>query len=224
MEEFISKFKKSFRKKILEIRNNIPKEVRDIKSQEIFDKLIDTEIYKSSKNIMCFVSYGSEVDTHKFITHSLKEGKTILVPIIIKKEKDSPLDDNPKTNKFLNQIMKCSKINSLDELKPNSMGILEPTKESINIVDECILDLIIVPGTAFDIKGNRMGYGGGFYDRFIDGLDDRGLPKYKLGICFDEQILDEVPTDIFDEKMDLIITDQRIIEGKRVRKFWKFMR
>ena len=93
--------------------------------------------------------------------------------------------------------------NGTDSLKPGIFGIMEPIEQETT-VDESEIDLIIVPGVAFDRQLNRMGRGKGYYDRLLSTLQ---APK--IGICFDFQLQDTVPTESFDKKMDMIITEKR---------------
>ena len=94
-----------------------------------------------------------------------------------------------------------------ESLKTGVFGILEPS-EDCEAVPESEIDLIIVPGVAFDRQLNRMGRGKGYYDRLLSTLQ---APK--IGICFDFQLQDTVPTESFDKKMDMIITEKEIING-----------
>ena len=92
-----------------------------------------------------------------------------------------------------------------ESLKTGVFGILEPS-EDCEAVPESEIDLIIVPGVAFDRQHNRLGRGKGFYDRLLSTLD---VPK--IGICYDFQLKDQIPTEPFDRKMDLIITEKEIL-------------
>ena len=97
--------------------------------------------------------------------------------------------------------------NGTDSLKPGIFGIMEPIEQKTT-VDESEIDLIIVPGVAFDRQLNRMGRGKGYYDRLLSTLQ---VPK--IGICFDFQLQDMIPIEPFDKKMDMIITEKEVITG-----------
>lgn len=185
--------KKLIRKEILSIRDELflDKDLYFKYSKSIIDKLMNTKIYKESKNIMCFVSFKSEVFTHDFIKESLKLGKNIYVPIIDK-----------KTN-----TMHASKIEDFSDLKEGYYGILSPTEEKINIIDPNALDLIIVPGVAFTKDGYRIGYGGGYYDKFFSLLKK---DVEKIAICFNLQFREQLPIEEFDYKIPNIITESNI--------------
>lgn len=145
---------------------------------------------------MCFVSFGSEVFTHDLIKNWIRLGKKVSVPYI---EKLS----NGK------RLMHAVRLGDFSDLRKNgSFGILEPEFHMDNIVRPEKLDLVIVPGSAFDLNKNRMGYGGGFYDSFLPGT----LPDCKkIAVCFDFQVLDSIPHEDCDIPVDLIVTEKRII-------------
>jgi 5-formyltetrahydrofolate cyclo-ligase len=170
--------KKILRKELLYLRDNI--EDRYDKSMIIKDKIMDLDIYKNSNCIALYNSIKSEVDTRDLIKESLLNGKIILLPRIINKNK-----------------MVFIVINSETKYERNNFGLLEPIGiESNNI------DLIICPGVAFDKDLNRLGYGMGYYDKY---LKDKDI--YKIGICYKEQLVDKIETDVHDIKMDMVITD-----------------
>lgn len=99
-----------------------------------------------------------------------------------------------------NLILK--RFTSTNELKEGAFGVLEPTGETLS--DLSLIDLAIVPGVAFDVKGNRTGYGKGYYDRLL-----QNLRATKMGICFDFQLFEQIPTSGFDQPVDVILTETR---------------
>lgn len=179
--------KDSFRNNIFAFRKNLCNELYEEKSQIIFNKLINNKWYLEADTIISYVSINNEVDTYGIINKAFSDRKKVAVPKITDKKMDFYF------------------IKSLRELKKGYFNIPEP----INTSNICIPDninsgkmLMIVPGVAFDINNNRLGYGGGFYDKY--------LCKYKMNtiaICFKEQIFDKLPIDEHDIKMDLIISD-----------------
>ncbi len=147
----------------------------------IVDKLMNLDIYKKSRVIAIYNSLSSEVDTSYLINESLKE-KIVLLPRIINHEMV-----------FI--------IISKDTLYEKSrIGVMEP----IGNIYDGIIDLIIVPGIAFDKNLNRLGFGKGYYDKYLSNND-----IYKIGLCFDEQIVESVPVNELDIKMDMIITKEK---------------
>ena len=173
--------KDNLRKLMLERRKNIlnKKEL----SINIFDKLLDLDIYKNSRVIALYYSLCDEVDTRDIIPRLLNK-KIVLLP------------------KVINDKMIFIKINKDTKYNKSNVGILEPLgKEYLDNID-----LIIVPGVSFDREHNRLGFGKGYYDKY---LKDKDI--YKIGICFNKQLTDTLPIDDYDIKMDLIITEKELI-------------
>ncbi len=170
--------KKELRKEILYLRDNL--EDRYNKSVIIKNKILSLDIYKKSNVIALYSSMKSEVDTKELISESLELGKRVLLPRIINKNKMIFIEINKDTN-----------------YEKNNFGMLEPIG-----IEEKNIDLMIIPGVAFDKDNNRLGYGRGYYDKY---LKDKNI--YKIGICFKEQIVDNIDIEEHDIKMNLIITD-----------------
>ncbi len=177
--------KAKIRKEILAKRNIFSD--NNIADKIIFNKLI-SECMEFQK-IFIYINYGSEVNTIDFINQMLSEGKEIFVPVC----------------NIVDCTMNISRIYSTNELVKNSYGILEPLK--LNSVNEKV-DVVIFPGAVFDIDGNRIGYGKGYYDKYISKLT---YQPYKIGICYDFQLLDKIPSDTHDIKLDKIITEHRTV-------------
>ena len=188
--------KKTLRRDILAKRALLSKNDHISLSKNIFNRLKETEYYKNANNIFVFISFGSELDTHEFIKEAIEEGKNILVPITIHKSRE----------------MIPSLLKDFNELEPGYFNILGPKKEFERHVDPQEIDLVVVPGAVFDNRGYRVGYGGGFYDRFLSTKVRKEVPKIAVG--FDFQVIDKVPTEEFDFPVDFIITDKRIIDCK----------
>ncbi len=184
--------KKSLRKQILENRGRLSEEDLMKYSKNIAEKLYDMNFYKTAKRIMSFISFGDEVNTHDIIKDSINRGKSIVVPITIPDTKE----------------LKVSEILGFSELETGYYDILSPKKEFIRFVDPSTIDLILVPGVVFATNGYRVGYGGGYYDRFLSKIDKN---VKKIGLAFDLQIVEKVPTEDFDIPVDIIITEKGII-------------
>lgn len=179
------------RKSVIEKRNSITIDIKKELDERILKKLIDNKSYKDSLVLFTFVSFGSEVDTHKIISYALNDGKIVYVPKIKSKDKG----------------IEIFRINTLCDLKPGYFNILEPLENcpAGNIND---IDLILMPGIAFDRNGGRIGYGAGFYDRFLTNINS-DVPK--LALAYQFQVLDEVPITEFDVKIDGIISNKELI-------------
>ncbi|MPM47880.1 putative protein YqgN [bioreactor metagenome] len=185
--------KKILRNKILSIRDSLNRNEKEIMDNEIFNKLKNTELYKNARNIFIYISFSNEINTINIIKKALEDKKDVFIPKIY------------KTNKS----MKAIKLNSFDDLKKNSMGILEPIDDSKYIEKENI-DLIVVPGVVFDKDCNRIGYGGGYYDRY---LKDIAYKNNKVVLAYDLQVIDKIENEKHDIKVDYIITNTKIIKN-----------
>ena len=179
--------KRELRKRMKLKRSELSDCERQAYDSIIYEKLISSEEYLKAKVIFIYVSYGDEVNTHLVIKHALNSSKRICVPKVISKEIG----------------MKSIEINSLDELTAGAYGILEPNSEGV-VIKPDEMDMIILPGLAFDKKGGRLGYGGGFYDRYLTKVGENTV---KAALEYDFQIIDKVPTEEFDVKIDYIITN-----------------
>ncbi len=161
----------------------------DQKSMAILDNLIHSHVYQNSNTVHCYVSIEKqkEVKTKKLIEKMLEAGKKVVVPKIVGEAQ-----------------LKHIQIFSLDELIENEWGVAEPAggiQKEVNI-DE--LDLVIVPMVAGDYFRNRIGYGKGFYDRFL-----KGVNAIKIGLLYDCQVHPEpLITEDHDVTLDLLITEK----------------
>lgn len=157
-------------------------------SEKIGKRLEETDLFRQASHIALYHAIPGEVQTAHLIEKWYLE-KEILLPLV----EGNDLCLLPYLGK--------------ESLRPGAFGILEPIKPQTPLVEKEI-DLIIVPGVAFDRQCNRMGRGRGFYDRL---LSTSHAPK--IGICFGFQLLDSIPTEPFDRKMDLLITENEVITG-----------
>ncbi len=185
--------KKSIRKLIKDKNNQLTADYISSSSKQITKTLIDTDAFKTAKTVMCYLSFGSEVDTKLIIDECFEQGKTILIPIIMR-------------NTDASTYMEASQLIDYNEdLAPGTMGILEPIASAIRIKDPKTIDLIIIPGLAFDRQGNRLGYGSGYYDYFLGRLRD---DCNQIAITFSFQLIDHIPTQKHDMKVRNIITQK----------------
>lgn len=185
--------KKLLRKDILVKRASLGKIDRKNYTEAIWETILNTPFYKNAKTIMCFVSFGSEIDTHEFIKTAIEDGKRLVVPITVPETKE----------------LRLSHLHDLSELEVGFFNILTPKEEFIRDVDPSQVDMIIVPGAVFDREGYRIGFGGGYYDRFLSKID-KSVPK--IAIAFDFQILDKVPREDYDIPVDYIVTEKEFIK------------
>ncbi len=183
----IIKKKEALRIKMKFKRAQLNDEEIKAKSQAIEKKVLALPVLQQAKTIMCYVSKDTEVATHQLIKNLLSMGKTVAVPFIIKKG-----------------LMKAVVIEDFSQLVVGDFNTLQPKIK--NFLDEKI-DLNLVPALSVSKKGDRLGWGAGFYDRFIINHQ----PKLNLALLFDCQLVDQLPTNSFDQKMDGVVTENRSI-------------
>lgn len=173
----------NIRKTMIEKRDALNSDLRSKFSEKIKNKILSNIFYKEAKSIFCFIGFGSEVNTIGIIEDALKDGKKVYVPRVRNKE------------------MKVIRIDSLDNLKPGVFGILEP-EDGEELNEDC--DLILMPGVAFTKEGKRLGYGGGYYDKYLAQYNSNTL---KIAIAYSIQVIDFIPTESYDKIVDYIVTE-----------------
>lgn len=184
--------KKSLRKEMLRNRSKIPEDTREEYSKIIANSLFDTDHYKNAQTVMAFISFGSEINTRYIIEHAIKEGKIVVIPVMV-----------PETRE-----LKVSRILDFSELELGHYNIPTQKEECLRFLDPKTIDLILTPGLIFARDGYRVGYGGGYYDRFLANHKDVD----KIAIGFDMQVVDKVPTDEYDIPVDYILTEKSFIK------------
>jgi 5-formyltetrahydrofolate cyclo-ligase len=185
--------KASLRKEQLQRRNSIPPEVRKVKNSAILTNLESLDEIRNAGTVLLFASFRSEVDMTGMISSALSSSKRVILPKV---------DAGTGT-------LQLFEISSPDELAPGYMGIPEPPGTADrNIFDINDIDAAIIPGACFDEKGNRVGYGGGYYDRLLSGLQ-KSIPV--IAPAYEEQIVDAVPAEPHDIRVGIIVTDRRVI-------------
>lgn len=160
-----------------------------ILSEKIRKGLFSLDCIKSANTVCTFLSAFKEPDTLEIVRLLKKSGKRVAVPVTDEK----------------NTTLSLSYIDGTDDLTRGAYGIYEPSV--IQTADICDMDAVLVPALAFDRSGGRMGFGKGYYDRLLAGKD-----CIKVGLCYDFQLLDKIPTEPHDVAMDYIITDKNILE------------
>ncbi len=185
----IREYKRKLREKNKEIRNNlIPQDKQEL-DNKIFKKLISLKSYKNAKMLVTFVSTSIEVDTHRLIEHSLRQGKIVVVPKCI---------DGTREMDFY-------RIKSMSDLEVATFKVLEPIVDRCQKITNFKNSICIVPGLIFDMKGNRLGYGKGYYDRFL-----KNYRNTTLGVCYSFCTINKLFVGRFDKPVDFLITDKYI--------------
>ena len=183
--------KKILRERIRKIREGLDENIWKENSKIIQKKFIETEYYKNSKSIFTYFAFDREVITKEIIKKAIQDNKIVCLPFIDWKNKILI----PSLIYNFDEIITCKKIPIPKILRPFK-------KEKI--------DIVIVPGVVFDIYKNRIGMGGGFYDKFLKDITKK---TEKIALAFEFQVLSEkLPIDENDIKVDIIITEKRIIK------------
>lgn len=187
--------KNEIRKHIQAVRNELTEDVLKEENRKIRERLFALECFKKSTMLFSYVSFGKEADTHEIIIMALQMNKRVYVPRVENKE------------------MNFYEIHDLDGLIRSDYGILEPVGDIRHRYRPSSEDsknkLMLIPGLAFDIRGNRIGYGAGFYDRYLGGYPENEWEK--LALAYDFQIINNISTDIYDIPADYILTPNRFI-------------
>ncbi len=185
----------------LDKRNLLTPEEVAVKSEAILERLFFLEKYERANMVMAYMSIRNEVSTEQLILRCLQSGRRVVVP---KVEKSTP-DASGGVVKSLGvyEIKEAGK-----HMAAGYMGIAEPDASVLRRVDPLEIDMVVVPGVAFDGVRNRIGYGGGYYDRFLRTLRPDCL---KAGVAFELQVFDSIPAASYDIPVDIIVTEERII-------------
>lgn len=186
----IRPIKKKMRAEVKQMRRSMSPESKQMLDRKIKNKLLNLWAVREASAVLCYVSTEIEVDTRELIEKLLQSGKRVAVPRC----------EGEKCE------MNFYYINSLSELSPGSFGVDEPESQKNIMVGETAGSVCIVPAFTFDKKGYRLGYGKGYYDRY--------LSRYKgtaIGICYEENLQNELYHGKYDRSVDLVVTDKTII-------------
>jgi 5-formyltetrahydrofolate cyclo-ligase len=188
----ISARKATIRRLVLSRRGQLDPVERAQRGNALIARLLDVPEVSDADPVLAFVSISSEVPTTMLLEGVLANGKHLLLPYVA--------DDG---------ALRAAAISSLRELEPGYRGIPEP-RARLPVAPDAA-GVVIAPGVAFDERGGRLGYGGGFYDVFLRAADK--VPR--VGICFEMQIVEEIPREEHDERVDVIVTEERVIRCER---------
>ena len=181
--------KKQIRRKLLKQRRELSKDSVSYNSLKVIEQLLALKVVQESKRFHLYYPINNEIDTTQLIEYLWSNNKEVILP---------------RTD-FENKSLKNSIITSYDQLEETTFNMLEPKEDMKAYTGD--IEIVIVPGVAFDRSSNRMGYGGGFYDRFLESTS-----AIKIALSHHFQLLDTIPAETHDIKMDYIITEKDIIE------------
>lgn len=177
--------KTKLRQEIRNIKRHFSQENLGEMSLDILSKLQRHPYLQTAQILMLYYSLPDEVNTHEFIDELLSQGKRVWLPKVIDNEK-----------------MEVREYRGKNDLREGMFHIMEPIGRTISETEYRQLDLVVIPGIAFDSQGHRLGRGKGYYDRFLSQIPS---DVYKIGVCFDFQIVENVPVDDNDISMDEVI-------------------
>ena len=177
--------KRRIRTRILHALREHTEEQRRRKSEAIWRKLQRLGVFRRAKTVLCYVSLPDEVQTGPLIMQMLEAGKRVVVPHVRGEDL------------VLSQLRDLGR-----DLAPGSFGVLEPKPDAVRPVPAQELDLVLVPGLAFDRRGHRLGRGRGYFDRLLARLPDT---TSTIGVCFDFQLFDRLPTDPHDQAVGVVV-------------------
>lgn len=183
--------KRELRQKILALRASLTESERERRSLQATDRLLSLPALSSCQTIMLFYPFNDEIDTRFFLAEARKRGQEIWLPLT-----------QVAARKLTPYLYRTE-----EELRPGVYGIMEPDPSRSQLADLSRLDAVVVPGVAFDKAGGRMGYGGGFYDRFLAQLEQKPL---LVGFAFANQVVERVPLEAHDYQLDFLVTDEAV--------------
>ena len=182
--------KKETRKLLLQKRREIPKDKKDIYDKKISNQIIDSDFYKKANRVLVFASVGDEFNTNFIVDACRNDGKTVYYPLCI---------DNAGKMEF-------KKVDSSDDLQSGMYNIPEPKSHCENYIPS-ENDIVIVPCLSATEDGYRIGYGKGYYDRFL-----KDFVGVSICPCYDEMVSEYLPTDNFDVKINILVTQNILKE------------
>ncbi len=192
-DKFSDKRKQLRRSKLAE-RDRLDGDERKKKSaavQRHFFSLLEVDL---AGTVMLYLNFRSEVETMPFLEILYRKNINIAVPLTVA--------DPPH--------IVCFRLDDPDkQLRPGYCGILEPDISVTRKVDPAEIDIVVVPGSVFDLQGGRLGYGGGYYDRFLANKAPQAL---RVALAFEMQIVERVPVMEHDERMHYIVTESRVLK------------
>lgn len=188
----MQEIKRQLRKKIKQERDQLGAEYCRRSDSAIMKHIRSLTEYRNATTIFCYVSRGSEIDTFPILEAALEEQKRVCVP---RCEGQG--------------LMDAYQIQSIQDLQPGKFGILEPPKSCVCIAPKEI-DLALIPCLTCDYEGNRLGYGGGYYDRYLKRWD-----FLKIVLCRSRTMTETVPHEETDCRMDIIVTENGVIRSEK---------
>lgn len=190
--------KAGIRRRMLAARLALGADERRARSARVAARVAELPAWRSARRVHAYVgAVGGEVETEPLLQGALARGVEVVCPRVEGRE------------------IASYRVDDLAGLVPGPRGLREPSPDPARLVDPSTFDLVLVPGLAFDRAGGRIGFGAGYYDRFLAGLADRTAT---VGLAFSLQLLDRVPQTEADVPVDWIVTEREAIDGRSARR------
>ncbi|NLL51499.1 MAG: 5-formyltetrahydrofolate cyclo-ligase [Peptococcaceae bacterium] len=186
--------KESFRQEALRRRKALSPLERRQKSALIFKELQSLRVFEPCQTIMTYLNFRDEVETTPIAEKILQDGKDLIIPFCQRRE-----------------IVPCAITDLVKDVQVSNFGIREPLPDRLKPVSPEEIDLVLVPGLAFDYHGHRIGFGAGYYDRFLPRLRQDAVI---IGIAFACQLFDNLPREDYDYKLPLLVTENGLINAR----------
>jgi 5-formyltetrahydrofolate cyclo-ligase len=187
-DDELSTRKASLRRLVLSRRARVAPDERAAAAGRVAEAVASSAEFAGAEAVLGYASFGNELPTDPTMEAVLSAGKRLLLPYVD------------------GQRLCAAEVASIADLAPGYRGIREPVARKP--VDLTVAEIVLVPGVAFDERGGRLGYGGGFYDGLLSEIP-REIPR--VGLCFEQQVVEDVPVGDADEPVDIVITEARLI-------------
>ncbi len=187
--------KERLRKEILKRRDALSAHERGAKSAQIADRFLALPEYENAQAIFLYAAFRTEVQTHALMVRMRRDGRRLIAS---------------RTDSAARRLALYEIHDPLQDLRPGYMGIPEPRGGASRAVALEEVDLVVTPAVGYDASGNRLGYGGGYYDRLFEQLS---ADAPRVGFAFEAQIVPHIPAEPHDAKVPIIVTETRVIRA-----------
>lgn len=191
-EEAVQRRRQALRLQARRVRDELGGEVRLRASDDIRRRLRGLAELACARSVLLYCSFRSEVATDHLFREILNMGKTVCAPLALPDQK---------------RLLSIRVERPGEELRPGFLGLPEPRWHADRVFAPHHLDIVFVPGLLFDTKGNRLGYGGGYYDRFLSQEAPQAL---RIGLAFSCQVVEEIPAMTHDARLDMVVTEEAL--------------
>ncbi len=202
--------KDEIRKRVLRLRTSMDEGEVSSKSSAIFEKICALRQYEEAKIVLAYMNFKNEVMTGEFIKKCQADGKSVALPKVIPENASCGTGvpgEAPGNPERALEVYLIRDINK--DTKPGYRGIIEPDSTVLKALDPSEIDLAVIPGVAFDYRKNRIGYGAGYYDRFLHKLRADCL---KVSVAFGIQLVEVIPAGRYDIPVDMVVTEKLLVE------------